>query len=310
MASETNEERYSTPDYIATYLLAEWGDLLYPRDNPILNSSVLWQNNPAAGGPGYFYTTTASLVRKWASDINIDCRRICDIGGATGRMCFELAEQFTEAHELVLVEPSAQFCIWSRRLLLGDTNFDGWIPVPDGLESPSYLKVPPASLPKAVPDVHIYNVSAEDTPRPAGYFDIVTCLNVIDRVSDPTQMISTIGAMLRPGGLLVLASPLHFEESFTGRSAWVQDLKELFNQECWRVAEREADIKYTFLHYRRRLNCYLSQVIGAEKRDDLSPQASPAPRPDAPLPDPCPPWAPSTYPPPTEKSQPEETRYA
>ena len=263
-ASEANEERYSSPHYIATYLHAEWGDILYPPDHPALGSSVLWQNNSAAGGPGHFYTTSASLAHSWAAEKSIECARICDIGGGTGRMCYELARRFTGLRELVLVEPSAQFCTWSRRLLLGDPKFDGWIPVPDGFESPSYIQVP-ANLPLTVADVVIYNVRAEDTPRPAGYFDMITCLNVIDRVSHPVQMVKTIGAMLRPGGLLVLASPLHFEEQFTERSAWVQDLKELFDPERWRIDEREADVRYTFLHYRRRLNCYLSQVVAAEK---------------------------------------------
>ena len=79
------------------------------------------------------------------------------------------------------------------------------------------MQVPVTNLPQAIPGAVIYNVRAEDTPRPAGYFDMITCLNVIDRVSAPVQMIETIGAMLRPGGLLVLASPLHFEEQFTER---------------------------------------------------------------------------------------------
>jgi 2-polyprenyl-3-methyl-5-hydroxy-6-metoxy-1,4-benzoquinol methylase len=263
--SEANEERYSSPEYIATYLNAEWGDLLYPTDHSVLKSSVLWEGNSAAGGAGYFYRTTASLAHAWASEKRMERMRICDVGGGTGRMCFELAHQFPEAQELMLVEPSAQFCTWSRRLLLGDAEFDGWIPVPEGLEAPRYLQVRTADMPPIVSSVNIFNVLAEDTPRPAEYFDMITCLNVVDRVSDPRGMIETLGALLRPGGLLVLASPLHFEETFTERSAWVQDLKELLDQKDWRIDEREADVRYTFLHYRRRLNCYLSQVVGAEK---------------------------------------------
>jgi SAM-dependent methyltransferase len=264
-ASEANEERYSSPHYLATYLQAEWGDILYPPDNPALGSSVLWQDNSAAGGPGYFYVTAASLAHSWAAEKGIECRRICDIGGGTGRMCYELAQRFDEPRELVLVEPSTQFSTWARQLLLGDPEFDRWIPVPDGFESPSYMQVPATNLPEPIPDVIIYKVAAEDTPRPAGFFDMITCLNVIDRVAHPREMINTLGALLRTGGLLVLADPLHFEDQFTERSAWVQDLKELFDPERWRIDGREADVKYTFLHYRRRLNCYLSQVVGAEK---------------------------------------------
>jgi len=262
--SEANEQRYSSPEYAATNLYAEWGDMLYPPDHPLRTSPLVIKSDPA-DGPGCFYVAIAQLARTWAADGKIECRRVCDIGGGTGRMCFELAQQFGEARELVLVEPSEQFCIWSQRLLLGDPEFDGWIPVPDELESPGYLQVSVTNIPQPVPRVTIYNVSAEETPRPEGYFDMVTCLNVIDRVSEPIQMINTLGAMLRPGGLLVLVSPLHFEEEFTDRRKWVRDLKELLDEKTWRIEHREADVKHSVLHYRRRLNCYLSQVVGAEK---------------------------------------------
>jgi 2-polyprenyl-3-methyl-5-hydroxy-6-metoxy-1,4-benzoquinol methylase len=264
-ASEANKQRYSSPEYAATNLLAEWGDVLYPADHPLMISPLLRDIGAADSGPGRFYTSIAQLAHTWASNMKIECTRICDIGGGTGRMCSELARQFHEARELVLVEPSEQFCMWARRLLLGDSEFDGWIPVPDGIQSPGYLEIPFARLPPPVPNVTIYNALAEDVPRPSGYFDLVTCLNVVDRVADPIRMINVIGALLRPGGLLVLVDPLHFEEEFTERSKWVRDLRELLGDKRWRIAGREADVKHAILHYNRRLNCYMSQVVGAER---------------------------------------------
>ncbi len=39
-------------------------------------------------------------------------------------------------------------------------------------------------------------------------FDLITCLNVLDRTAEPQQLLRVLGAHLKPGGLLVLAVPL------------------------------------------------------------------------------------------------------
>ncbi len=44
-------------------------------------------------------------------------------------------------------------------------------------------------------------------PFPNGFFDIVTCLDVIEHIDDDQRAISEIGRVIRPGGLLCLTVP-------------------------------------------------------------------------------------------------------
>ena len=39
----------------------------------------------------------------------------------------------------------------------------------------------------------------------------------------------------------------------------------------WRVDDREVDVRYEFWQARRRIISYLSQVVGAVRRDDIGP---------------------------------------
>jgi len=261
-------DRYASTEYAATYLRAEWADVLFPGEFEV--SSELDSATPdklgGDGCPGRFYRRLGLIMSSWAADLDLKPDRICDVGGGTGRMAFEMATHFPQASEIVFVEPSYSFCEWARRLLAG-AEFDGWIPLPDKLTRPTYRFVVEGSLPKPVPQVQICNAAAHVVPRPLAYFDLVSCLNVVDRVDDPARLVADLTGLLRPGGLLVLASPLHFEEQFTSRSRWLGDLRELLDPAYWDVGLREVDVRYEFLHYRRRMSLYLSQVVGAVLMD-------------------------------------------
>ena len=261
-------DRYASTEYAATYLRAEWADVLFPGEFEV--SSELDSATPdklgGDGCPGRFYRRLGLIMSSWAADLDLKPDRICDVGGGTGRMAFEMATHFPQASEIVFVEPSYSFCEWARRLLAG-AEFDGCIPLPDKLTRPTYRFVVEGSLPKPVPQVQICNATAHVVPRPLAYFDLVSCLNVVDRVDDPARLVADLTGLLRPGGLLVLASPLHFEEQFTSRSRWLGDLRELLDPAYWDVGLREVDVRYEFLYYRRRMSLYLSQVVGAVLMD-------------------------------------------
>lgn len=48
-------------------------------------------------------------------------------------------------------------------------------------------------------------------PLPAGPFDVVSCLNVLDRTARPRTLLHRLGEVLAPGGALVLALPLPYD---------------------------------------------------------------------------------------------------
>ncbi len=91
----------------------------------------------------------------------------------------------------------------------------------------------------------------------------MTCTNVLDRVDDPAAFAGELTRLLRPGGLLVIASPMHFDEHYTSRDRWIGDVREVLDPGYWRVDDREVDVRYEVWQARRRIISYLSQVVGA-----------------------------------------------
>jgi SAM-dependent methyltransferase len=268
-----NADRYASLEYQGIYLRNEWGDVLFPDLRPD-GAQAAAEGEPLKpdeligdGRPGRFYQRTAAITATWAAGLGISARRVCDVGGSTGRLLHELAKRLPDAEELVLAEPSAAFCSWARRLLLGE-DFDRWVPMPGPTLRADHRRVEPTCLPKSIPQALVYQVTASDIPRPEGYFDVVTCANVLDRVDDPVAFAGEVTRLLRQGGLLVIASPMHFDEHYTSRDRWIGDVREVLDPVHWRVDDREVDVRYEVWQARRRIISYLSQVVGAVRRPE------------------------------------------
>lgn len=268
-----NADRYASLEYQGIYLRNEWGDVLFPGLHPDGDraSADVEPLKPdeliGDGRPGRFYQRTAAITAIWAAGLGITARRVCDVGGSTGRLLHDLANRLPDAEELVLAEPSAAFCTWARRLLLGE-DFDRWVPMPGPILRADHRRVEPTCLPKPIQQAIVYQVTASDVPRPEGYFDVVTCTNVLDRVDDPAAFTGELRRLLRPGGLLVIASPMHFDEHYTSRDMWIGDVHEVLDPVYWRVDDREVDVRYEVWQARRRIISYLSQVVGAVRRPE------------------------------------------
>jgi SAM-dependent methyltransferase len=266
-ATPVSADRYASLEYLAIYLRAEWADILFPDSYPGAAQTAALEPDALIGDgrPGHFYQRTAAVTLAWAKDLGLQPERICDVGGSTGRLVSEFAKRLPGAEELVLAEPSAAFCTWARRLLLAE-EFDRWVPMPDGVSRPTHRRVEPACLPKPVSQAFVYNVTAPNVPRPAGYFDVVSCANVLDRVDSPGALVNDLRYLVRPGGLLVISSPLHFDENYTSRERWISDVREVLDPACWSIEDREIDVRYELWQNRRRIISYLSQVIGAVRK--------------------------------------------
>jgi SAM-dependent methyltransferase len=266
-AAPVSADRYASLEYLAIYLRAEWADILFPDRYPDVTEQPALEPDSLIGDgrPGHFYQRVAAITLAWAQAIGLEPQRICDVGGSTGRLVFEFAKRLPAAEDLVLAEPSAAFCSWARRLLLQE-EFDRWLPMPDGVSRPTHRRVEPASLPKPIPQAFVYNVTAQDVPRPTGYFDVVSCANVLDRVDTPQALVNDLRYLVRPGGLLVISSPLHFDKNYTSKDRWISDVREVLDPASWSIADRDIDVRYELWQNRRRIISYLSQVIGAVRK--------------------------------------------
>lgn len=255
--------RYSSSEYVSALLRAEWADLLFPNRHLLDVETFGEEGRVRLAGPGKFYQNVADITFKWAAGIEVN--HICDVGGATGRMTLELSERFPCTSEILMIEPSETLCAWASRFLAGEP-FDCTLPMPSEVDQPLGQSIDVVLIPAVRPQVEVLNVSADSIPRPPGHFDIITCLNVIDRVADPAQFISDLSVLISPGGLLVMASPMHFEEEFTSRNHWFHDILDVLDTECWDIGGRIADVRYELVYNWRRMESYLSQVIGAVRR--------------------------------------------
>lgn len=248
--------RYQSPTRLATQLYGEWGDVLFPDDvNDVFPAAL-----PDLTRPGRHYVELADLTSRWAAEHDVEVTRLCDIGGGMGRTLRELIARFPSTSRRYLVEPSEQFATWAARML-GHVEFNGWVPWPGPPGESRRRRVAPEHPPSPLPAT-IRQTVAENLPVSDGHFDLVTCYNVIDRVEDPSRFVSELARMIRPGGLLVLASPLDFRPDMTPPGCWLTDLRQLVTGPGWETTTTPAETVYPVLRHTRQLRLFRSQVIG------------------------------------------------
>lgn len=181
---------------------------------------------------------------------------------------FEWLRQFPNTAEAVLVEPSKAFCKWSKKLLLGSRPLQR-VPVVKSNESAgssTALSRPPRVESFSPAKLCIYRASAQSVPRTGGYFDVVTCLNVADRVPKPRALLSDLQRLLKPNGLLILASPMDWRHNTeTAPKERFHNLRKLLPTTIWKILD-EADVEYAVRLTDRQAIFYLSQVVAARKR--------------------------------------------
>lgn len=209
----------------------------------------------------------ANLAYSWATDISSHIRRVCDIGGGTGRALFELEQRFPELHQLVLVEPSRRFCEWARLLLSRDGCLPA-MPIVNNINAPQWMNPVnrPPPIPHAAERLTIFNGTLKEYKLDEG-FDLVTCLNVMDRHPAPKKLVTAIGSIMNDRGLLLLSSPLHFSEQTTPNvENWVDDCNALFEDvKSWEHVGEEQ-LFYELCLYNRNWTRYSSQVVGKRWR--------------------------------------------
>jgi SAM-dependent methyltransferase len=265
-SKDTNGHWHASDWQQAIYLEAEWSDfILAPHD--FSEQGPHTGKNAEFASPT-FYKTVAELVREWLLRLKATPKRYCDVGGATGRTLFEVAKSVQSLSELVLVEPAPELHAWADRFLCSTKDI-GWIPVVAGWMHCSYREItgrPFSSVVREDQKTYTYSLPVEDLPRPNGYFDLITCLNVVDRHENPAGLINHLANLLAPGGLLLVSSPLAFEEEFTPlRDRWVSDINELFLPNLW-AHLGEVDLDYMLRYYDRGWIHYFSQTVIKQRK--------------------------------------------
>ena len=258
------DDDYATPERLAIHLEIGWSDFLFATSPDAESDQSRSYPNPLHDRvPPQFPIAMAALAQNWAMNISLDAKSFCDIGGATGRTVYEFERQFPGLEKLVLIEPSKRFCEWAKRLLSSEEDLPD-IPTVGRKGSPqwSIAKARPSPLARADERLTIVNETLERC-RPRQGFDIVTCLNVIDRHSCPSKLVKEIGRIMNDNGLLILSCPFDFHEQSTPNAeSWVDDLDILFaGLDSWDDVG-ESEIFYEFRAFNRCWTRFSSQVVG------------------------------------------------
>jgi len=241
--------RYETQKMLAQYLEAEWGDII-----PFNSSSGI---RPSTSQSISFYSRVAHEI---CEHMPLSDVKLIDIGCGTGRLSFELAKLRPKAN-FYLYDTSAQFKKFSMALL-------GKEPLPETI--PTIGNIPNHFEEILLPtgfEAYSHKFSATNThvlhEKPAsGEYDFVVCLNVIDRLplAEQAEFISWIFELLRPNGVIVMASPYDYKE-FTGDE--ISDLRSAFRPYATILAD--ADYDYIMRVSARHTHHYRSHVVIGRK---------------------------------------------
>ena len=132
-------------------------------------------------------------------------QRALDLGCAVGRASFELAKHFDF---VTGIDFSARFIRIAHQLQeKGVTHYQ----LPEEGEIVSFHEVGLSELGLAdhAGKIEFLQGDAHNLKPQFTDYDLVLAANLLDRLYDPAQFLTTIHDRVRPGGLLVIASPLH-----------------------------------------------------------------------------------------------------
>jgi SAM-dependent methyltransferase/uncharacterized protein YbaR (Trm112 family) len=139
---------------------------------------------------------------------------VVDLGAAAGGVTRRLSERFDSP--VLGIDLSAPLARFGARALRG-----GSFRYPLRLAGTAYeereLTVPPPARDNA----EIWIGDALSPPLGAGCAGLVLALNLLDCVSDPAALLRAAASLLRPGGHLLLSTPLDWSTAATPAEAWV-----------------------------------------------------------------------------------------
>lgn len=149
-------------------------------------------------------------------------KRALDLGCATGRSTFELARKFDFVTGL---DFSARFIKIADELI--EKGYIRYV-LPEEGELVSYHEVSMADFgfDGLEKKVEFYQADAVNLKPQFTNYDLIFAGNLIDRLYDPGKFLDMIHERLKPGGVLVIASPYTWLEEYTKREKWLGGYKE------------------------------------------------------------------------------------
>ena len=158
-------------------------------------------------------------------------RRAMDLGCAVGRAVFELARHFDHVEG---VDFSARFIDQGVALARDDTV--RYTAVEEGeLVEYKAVNLADLGLQDTATRVAFWQGDACNLKPQFGGYDLILAANLIDRLYDPAQFVTTIHERLNVGGVLMITSPYTWLAEHTPRDQWLGGFKK--DGESWRTLD-------------------------------------------------------------------------
>lgn len=181
-------------EHLSIYLDAHWGDCAQPQ-------AQAGPSGQAWGGHALF----SALATAFAQTQPVRCT--VELGCGVGRGLAQLRRTSGLSLGIDLHLPALRA---ARRLLRGDS-----LPFARRSLGRHFLpaQIQPPSLPSEYGAVALICADALDPPLPPGVADRVVALNLLDSVSQPSQLVSVIDGLCEHGGEVFLSSPYSWQSS-------------------------------------------------------------------------------------------------
>jgi 5-histidylcysteine sulfoxide synthase/putative 4-mercaptohistidine N1-methyltranferase len=206
LAEESRDGEYETAAMLNQYLLLHFGA-----------SDDTAPANLRTDETGTFPERCADLIIEQGRKLGIDWHKAIDVGCSVGGSTFRLAEHF---EHVTGIDISAAFIDAAKRLQKQGSLDYQLVVEGDISEGRSATLADAASAAKA----DFRRADACALPPELTQFDAVLAANLLCRLPSPRAFLSRLGGprgLVKPGGVVLFASPYTWRESFTTKSAWL-----------------------------------------------------------------------------------------
>ncbi len=194
-AVTVEEDYYESDDLVSQYCEFQYGETYFEVEN--------------------YSVACLNLIKEYFQDLNMETA--LDLGCATGRMSFELANYFDKVTGL---DFSARFIRIGTQLK--ESSKLSYSRIEEGkLDTYQEIKLSDYGLDKNCDRVAFFQGDACNLKPFFTAYDLVFASNLIDRLYDPIKFLKEIHTRINKNGLLVLTSPYTWLEEFTDLENWV-----------------------------------------------------------------------------------------
>ncbi|MEL7498884.1 MAG: 5-histidylcysteine sulfoxide synthase [Planctomycetota bacterium] len=264
--------QYSGLRYVQAKPLPEPTVNVYETDQMLSRYIEFHYGEPILDLPNFPVTCVATVAEHLAGR-KLD--RALDIGCAAGRSAFELANHFDHVDAIdlsvrLIEAPSNLQKTGKQRYVLTDEG-----------QLQSYREIRLDEFPEYAETKDNVNFMQGDACNLVEKFDNYDCVfagNLLDRLYDPRMFLNLIKSRVKPGGLLVIASPYTWLEKYTPVDKWLGGFKadtgetftsldgllEVLGDEFKMLGE-PTDIPFAIRETRRKFHYGISQLTIWEK---------------------------------------------